>query len=130
MKTASVAGVILASVAIGTCLLLGTFGWFAVGFGVMTDCTDDYGCSSTGCSPCANAGRWINLGGITQLVLAGAGFAVLVRAWRAKRARHLSLWGAALLAASVLIVAGTTWRAQDSYCQPGTAGYARSYCSR
>jgi hypothetical protein len=36
---------------------------------------------------------------------------------------------AAVLAVSVLTIVGTTWRAQASYCQPGTSGYSTSYCS-
>jgi len=129
MKTLSVAGIVLVSVAIGTCLLLGTFGWLAVGFGIMTDCTNNYGCSKTGCTPCVTTGRWINAGGIAQFVLAGMGVTGLVRGLRAKQRAYLAVGGAALLATSVLTILGTTWRAQESYCQPGTPGYARSYCS-
>jgi hypothetical protein len=129
MKTLHVAAIALVAVAIGICFLLGTVGWFSVGFGVMTDCTDNYSCSSTGCSPCATTARWINVGGLAQLLLAGAGVGVLIRGLRTRRSRRTALGGAVLLVSSVLIFAGTTWRAQSSYCQPGSPGYRASYCS-
>ncbi len=129
MKIFSVAGVVLVSAAIGTALILGTLGWFAVGFGMMTDCTNDYSCTETGCTPCATTGRWINAGGVAQLVLAGVGVVALVLRLRAKQCAHLVVDAAALLALSVLTIIGTTWQAQESYCQPGTPGYSSSYCS-
>lgn len=122
------AGIALLSVAIGTCLALGTLGWFAVGFGIMTDCTNSYSCSSTGCSPCAATGRWINAGGVGQWVLAGTGLILMVRGLRTRRRSGLAILAVGLLVVSVLSVVGTTWRAQESYCQPGTPGYGRSYC--
>lgn len=128
-RVRSVAGVALVSLAIGTCVLLGTLGWFVVGFGTMTDCTTNYSCTETGCAPCASAARWINVGGLAQLGLAGAGIAALVRGLRRRRPATLLLGGATILAMSVLTALGTTWLAQESYCQPGTPGYARSYCA-
>ena len=83
METLSDHGTGLVSVAIGTALLLGTFGWFGVGFGTMTDCTNKYGCTETKCPPCVTAARWINAGGIAQWVLAGMGVVVLVGGRRA-----------------------------------------------
>ena len=127
--TPTFAGLVVVWIAIGTSLLLGTFGWFAVGFGMMTDCTNNYSCSQTGCTPCATTSRWITAGGIMQWVLAGTGVALLIRAHRAKPTTDLAIGGVALLAVAVLVFAGTTWRAQASYCQPGTSGYHRSYCS-
>lgn len=109
-------------------LLLGTLGWFAVGFGIMTDCTNNYHCTETSCGPCVTTERWINAGGITQWVLAGIGVAASVRGLRAKRRAHLAVGAAALVAMSVLTIVAMTWRAQESYCQPGTPGYLTSYC--
>ena len=129
MKTFHVITTALVTVAIGMCLLLGTVGWFTVGFGVLTDCTNNYSCSSTGCSPCATTERWINAGGVAQLLLAGAGVAVLIRGLRTRRSRQMALGGAVLLVSSTLIFVGTTWLAQGSYCQPGSPGYRDSYCS-
>ena len=115
MKTLFDGGTVFVSVAIGTSLLLGTFGWFAVGFGTMTDCTNKYGCTETNCPPCATTARWINAGGIAQWVLAGMGVVVLVLRRRAEQHADLAVWGAALLAMSVLTMVGTTWRANRSY---------------
>ena len=125
----TVVGLVAIRTAIGTSLLLGTFGGFAVGFGMMTDCTNNYSCSQTGCAPCATTSRWITAGGITQWVLAGTGAALLIRALRRKPPSYLAVGGVALLAVSVMAFVGTTWGAQESYCQPGTPGYDRSYCS-
>lgn len=129
MKPSIVAGVILVSVAIVTCLLLGTLGWFVIGFGVLTDCTNMYSCSSSGCAPCATARGWVGVGGVAQLVLAGAGVAVLIRP-STRRPRDLAVSAVALLALSVLTIVGTTTAARGSYCQPGTPGYAGSYCGQ
>ena len=127
--TPTFAGLVVVWIAIGTSLLLGTFGWFAVGFGMMTDCTNNYSCSQTGCAPCATTGRWITVGALTQWVLAGTGIVALVRATRLERRRHLAIGGVALLAVSGSVFAVTTWQAQESYCQPGTPGHSRSYCA-
>jgi hypothetical protein len=129
MKTLHITAIALLTVAIGICFLFGTVGWFTVGFGVMTDCTNNYSCSSTGCSPCATTGRWINGGGLAQLLLAGGGVAVLIRGLRTRRSGRMALGGAVLLMSSALVFAGTTWLAQGSYCQPGSPGYRDSYCS-
>ena len=115
MKALSDDGTGLVSVAIGTSLLLGTLGWFGVGFGMMTDCSNKYSCTETGCPPCATAEHCINAGGIAQWVLAGMGVVVLVRRRRAKQHADLAACGAALLAMSVLTMVGTTWRAHQSY---------------
>jgi len=51
------AGVGVAAMAIGLAvpLFLGTAGFLAVGFGTMTDCTNNYSCTSSGCPPCDQA---------------------------------------------------------------------------
>lgn len=130
MRASFVLGTVLLSLAIGVCLLLGTLGWFAIGFGMMTDCTNNYSCTETGCPPCATTERWINAGGITQWILAGAGLGLAI--WgivRTKDGSRLAVGALVLLVASTATVVGTTWRASESYCQPGTPGYAASYCS-
>lgn len=75
-----VAATALVPLAVATSIVLGTAGWFAVGFATMTDCTNSYSCSPAGCPPCTATGRWINAGGLAQWALTGAGVAVLVRA--------------------------------------------------
>jgi hypothetical protein len=129
MKTLYVSAIAFVTVAIGICLLFGTIGWFAVGFAVMTDCTNNYSCSATSCSPCATTGLWINAGALAQQLLAAAGVAVLIRGLRTRQSGQLASSGALLLVSSVLIIVGTTWQAQGSYCQPGSPGYRSSYCS-
>jgi len=129
MKALYVSAIALVTVAISICLLLGTIGWFVVGFGVMTDCTDNYSCSTTGCRPCTTTALWINAGGLAQQLLAGAGVAVLIRGLRTRQGGRLASGGAALLVSSVLIFVGTTWQAEHSYCHAGTQGYRNSYCS-
>lgn len=129
MKTPALEGTVLTLVATATCLFLGTFGWFAIGFGTMTDCTNNYDCTDTGCPPCATTERWITFGGLSQLALAGIGVVVLLLGHRAKRGAYLFVGGAAVLGMSVLTVVSTTLLASESYCQPGTPGYTSSYCS-
>jgi hypothetical protein len=129
MKLLAVAATALLMLAIGICLMFGTIGWFAVGFGVMTDCTNNYNCSTTNCSPCATTGLWINAGALAQQLLAAAGVGLLFRALRMEQIRQLALGGLVVLMSSVLIVVGTTWLAEGSYCQPGSTGYRSSYCS-
>jgi hypothetical protein len=129
MRLLTVLGVVAMTVAIGCCVLLGTVGWFVVGFGTMTDCTNAYSCSTQSCAPCAVTGLWINAGGLAQWLLAAVGVGVLVRGVRGARPSILLIGGAALLVASAATIVSTTWRAGDSYCQPGTAGYSQSYCS-
>ncbi len=129
MKPRMIAGTMALSVAIGACLLLGTVGWLVLGIGPMTDCTNNYSCSTSGCSPCATTRGWINAGGIGELMLAGVGIAAMVRGLRAERPAYLATVGLALLALSVVTAVATTWRAHESYCRPGTPGYEDSYCS-
>jgi len=57
MKTLFVSAIALVMVAIAMCLLFGTIGWFAVGFAVLTDCTNNHDCSTTNCAPCRTTGR-------------------------------------------------------------------------
>jgi hypothetical protein len=129
MYVRSVCAIAVVTVAIAICLLLGTIGWVAIGFGLLTDCTNDYNCSASNCGPCVTTGLWINVGGLAQLLLAGAGVGLLIRWLRTRQSGRLARCGAVLLLSSILIVAGTTWQAQRAYCQPGSPGYADSYCS-
>jgi hypothetical protein len=121
-------GLVLLTIAISICVLLGSLGWFAIGFGMMTDCTNNYSCTTTGCPPCDDTKRWINAGGVAQWVLAGVAVAVLISGVRANRGIPLLIGGVTVLVMSALTIVGTTWRADASYCQPDTPGYAASYC--
>jgi hypothetical protein len=68
----------LVSVAWAVTFVLGTWGWFAVGFGIGSSCTDDFSCGYDSCAPCAKAHAWVTAGGIGQWVLAAAGVVFLV----------------------------------------------------
>ena len=58
---------------------LATIGSFGVGFGVMTNCTNTYSCTSIGCAPCETTSAWLEGGWIGQggLLLAGLVLVVL-----------------------------------------------------
>jgi hypothetical protein len=113
-------------------LLLATIGSFMIGFGMMTDCTNNYSCDTTGCAPCEATTRWLNAGWVAQAVLFAASVALLFPVMR--RYRWSTVTGAALaiLTASVATFVGTTWAADRSYCQPGdttrSANGPPNYC--
>lgn len=63
--------------------LLATLGSFSAAFGVGTDCTNTYGCTSDGCSPCQAAVGWLYRGWAAQGVLLVLGTTLVVLAsWR------------------------------------------------
>ena len=83
-------------------LVLGTVVAFGVAFGVLTACTDTFGCVATDCAPCRSASTWLSAGWAAQgvLVVAALVLAVVVRRgrWlRNARAKGLSLAGLSLL---------------------------------
>jgi hypothetical protein len=62
--------------------LLATLGSFGAVFGVMTDCTNTYNCTSDGCSPCRTASEWLYRGWAAQGVLLLVGTTgVVLLAW-------------------------------------------------
>ena len=67
--------------------VLATLGSFGAAFGVATDCTNTYDCTSDGCSPCRAAIGWLYRGWAAQgvLLLLGATLAVLA-SWQGLRA--------------------------------------------
>jgi hypothetical protein len=119
----------LAVLAVGTCLLLGTLGWFAVGFGTMTACTNAYDCTETGCAPCAGAEHWLGVGAFAQLTMATVGAVLAVLLAVARRRATLAIGALALIAVSVGTIVVTTRLANDSYCRPDTPDDAWSGCS-
>ncbi|HYF73441.1 MAG TPA: hypothetical protein VD864_11510 [Nocardioides sp.] len=110
-----VGGIVLVGLAILTSAVLGTLGWFAVGFGVMTDCTNQYSCSDTGCGPCDRAEAWLGAGAALQMVLVVTGTLILLRGVLGRRPALLTTAGAILLAVSVLTIVATTSGARASY---------------
>lgn len=65
--------------ALSLVLLLATLGSFGAWFGLMTQCTDTYSCTTTSCLPCRDTRTWLDLGWAVQgvLLLVGAALAVL-----------------------------------------------------
>ena len=96
-------------------LALATVTSFGAAFGVMTDCTNEFSCTSTGCAPCATTNTWLTAGWIGQaaLLLAGVVMAVLA----ARRVRLRAVRGAALLLGPVALAlfVATTAVAMGSY---------------
>ena len=90
--------------------VLATFGGFGLGFSVMTDCTNEYGCTLTGCAPCATANGWLLAGWAGQAVLLLVAGALGVLAARRVRpravmiaARFVPTLGLALLVAALVL---------------------------
>jgi hypothetical protein len=96
--------------------LLGTIGWLGVGFGVGSNCTDDFSCGSGSCAPCAAEHGWIITGGIGQWVLAVAAGVLLALGLRRPRWRRAAaLASMALLPLSVAWITATTVLAEHSF---------------
>ena len=96
-------------------LLLATFGSFAVSFGGLTECTNDYRCTVTDCAPCATANNWFVAGWAGQVLLVLATGALVLLA--ARRVRPRAVRGAArwLTAISPALFVVTTVLAQRSF---------------
>ena len=101
--------------ALAVTLLLATFGSFAVSFGGLTECTNEYRCTVTDCAPCAPANDWFTAGWAGQvLLLLATGMLVLLAARRVRprAVRAAALW---LTAISPVLFVGTTVLAQRSF---------------
>lgn len=87
-------------------LLLATIGSFAVGFGLMTSCTNTYSCTSSGCPPCATTSAWLTAGWIGQgvLLLVGVGLSVLAARRIRVRAVRAAALGLGPLSVAVIVV--------------------------
>jgi hypothetical protein len=128
--TAALAAVCVTAV-MGTVVSLGQ------GFAVMTDCTDRYDCTSSGCAPCSTASHWVDGGWIGQGVLLFAAIVLIVLARRAVRAAAGPDVGVRVGVSAVLVVAlsvglfvVTDHEASTSYCRPGESlpPGVTSYC--
>ena len=94
-------------------LVLGFPGAFAVGFGALTGCTNDFGCTTNDCAPCQGVGPWTGRMLVGELVLLGVA-AVLALASLARRARPVvGPVGWVVAAAAVAWFALTAWRANS-----------------
>jgi hypothetical protein len=96
-------------------LLLATFGGFGAGFGVLTGCTNDYGCTVTACAPCATANDWLTAGWIAQGVLLLVGVASAVSTARSAWPRAVRVAALGLGPVSIGLFVVTTAMAVSSY---------------
>jgi hypothetical protein len=95
-------------VALAVVLFLATVGSPGVGFGVMTNCTNTYSCTSTGCEPCATTSAWLTAGWIGQGVLLLVAVALVVLAVRHRRLPAVRATALVLTPLSVALVVVTT----------------------
>ena len=95
-------------VALAVVLFLATVGSLGVGFGVMTDCTDTYSCTSNGCQPCATTSAWLTAGWIGQGVLLLVAVALVVLAARRRRPAAVRATALVLPPLSVALLVVTT----------------------
>ncbi len=107
----------LAAVALPAALLVAML---PVGFALGTDCTNNYSCSSTWCSPCRVMNLWLVGGVAALLVLLAVAAGLWVPRWDRGRTRTrtagLAL-GVVLLATASFSVSAIA--AGGAYCQPG-----------
>lgn len=85
-----------AGLAGGLAALLGSLGFFVVGFGVGSNCTDQFDCGRDTCAPCASSFSWINAGAIGQWALVVAVIVLLIVGLRRpflRRIMAIGLWG-------------------------------------
>ena len=95
-------------VALAVVLFLATIGSLGIGFGVMTSCTNTYGCTSTGCTPCETTSAWLTAGWIGQGVLLLVAGVLVVLAARRRRLPAVRRAALALTPVSVALVVVTT----------------------
>jgi hypothetical protein len=96
--------------------VLATIGSAAAGFGVLTNCTDDFDCGASSCGPCRTASGWLIGGGVGQGVLFLAAATLI---WVAvKRPARMSTYvtiAATILVLSPILIIVTTFVANNSY---------------
>lgn len=89
---------------------------FGLGFGVVTDCTNEYSCTETGCTPCATAGRWLRIGWAFQgLLLLGAIVLTVLAGGRRLRTQVIATAALAICLASLAGIFVTGVGASGSY---------------
>jgi hypothetical protein len=102
-------------VSLAVVVLLATVGSVAAGFGVMTNCTDTYSCTTTSCGPCSTTGTWLAVGWALQGVLLLLGTVLVVLGARRMRLPAVRLGGVLLGPLSIVLFAATTWLALRSF---------------
>ena len=104
------------TVALTEALALATVGWWAVGFGVGSTCTDDFSCVSSSCAPCASFNAWWIAGGIGQWILVVAAVVLLVLGLRRpgmRRVAAITAWS--LIPLAIAWIAIWTVQAEHSF---------------
>ncbi|MGY1733390.1 hypothetical protein ACI798_17925 [Geodermatophilus sp. SYSU D01045] len=87
---------------------LTTLGSFGAWFGLMTQCTNTYDCTTTSCVPCRETSTWLNIGWAVQSVLLLIGTALAVLGARRLHLRAVRLAALLLGRGSILLFAVTT----------------------
>ena len=110
--------------------LLATIGSFGLGFAVMTECSNTYSCSSTGCGPCSATSALLVSSWVLQGVLFVVALALLlppvVRRLTERRVLALAL---VVPLVSAVAFAGVSLAADLTYCRPGQDDGGRGdYC--
>ena len=95
-------------ISLAVVLFLATIGSLGVGFGVLTNCTNTYSCTSTGCPPCTTTSAWLNAGWIGQVVLLLAAVVLVVLAARRRALRAVRLGALVLAPLGIALVVATT----------------------
>jgi hypothetical protein len=108
------ASVTIAAVAGLVALCTGTLGSLAAGFGVSTNCTDDFDCTKSTCGPCQTSDAWLIAGAVGQGILFLAAIVLLVMAARRATTTRMAV-GIAVLALSPLWWLVSTLVANSSY---------------
>lgn len=107
--------IFLIAVPIAVAVVLGTLGTFLFGFGLKTQCTNEFSCTVDSCpSVCdrVDLAVWVNLAG--QLALAVALAAAAVVGTRKERSRPVALAIAGLVASVALFVVSAAFAASWS----------------
>jgi hypothetical protein len=106
---------LLAGIALGLAVLLGVVGYFFVGFGMATTCTDRFLSGDR----CETLYHWLNANAIGQLIIAVTAAALIIAVRRTPRRRQRTLCAVAIL----LILLSPTWMLITSILGGRSFGY-------
>jgi hypothetical protein len=105
-----------ALLAVAVTVPLGSLGWFILGMGVGTGCTNHYSCVSGFCAPCRVAESSVIAGGGGQWLLAAAALVLLIAGLRRPAARRrLAVWAWALTPLAIAWITLAEVVAEHSY---------------
>ncbi len=103
------------SLAVVVTLLAATLVSWGLGFGILTECTNDNSCSETDCAPCATAGTWLKVGWGVQAALFIVAIVLTVVGARGRRPGATAIAALVVCAASVAAIYATSAAATASY---------------